>query len=114
MKLQKPSNSQSEDVLLNLLKSNLMSGGMENKFLNFFSINTVEAIKQVAVIEKDKTLLNYVTKEKFSDQDNLLLEILEKGKNKQVDQLIDFFQWELVRRHIWSRTGGEEGMKVTR
>ena len=91
-----------------------MSGGIENKFLNLFSTTTADAITQIAIFENDRKLLNYVTKLEYSEKDHLLLEIAQKTKNEVVDKLLDFFQWELLRRHMWAKTGGEDGAVVTR
>jgi len=98
----------------NLLKSNLFSGGIENRFLDSFSYQTKTALKGLALIENDSNLLEYIMKEEYSEEDLKLLEIIEPGKDVIVDRLILLFQWDLTRKHIWARTGGEEGMILTR
>lgn len=112
MKLEKV---QKDDSLLeNMIKSNLFSGGIENRFLNHFSEETKKSIHHLAVVENDSNLINYVTKDELNQEDTTYLSIIQPGKDKTVDQVIDLFQWELVRRHIWAKSGGKEGMLLTR
>jgi hypothetical protein len=103
-----------DSLLENMTKSNLFSGGIENRFLNYFSEETKKSIQHLAIVENDANLMNYVTKDELNEEDSRYIEIIEPGTDKIVDKVIDLFQWDLVRRHIWAKSGGKEGILFTR
>ena len=114
IKLSKKEEDNKNELLENLMHSNLLSGGFENRFINEFSEETTKAIKNFAIMENDNTLLNYVSTEEANEQDLLLRPIIDIEKDKMAEELMNLLQWELTRRHFWAKSGGEQAMTLTR
>ena len=101
-------------TLMNLVSSNLLSGGIKVDSLNVFSEKTAKAIEDAAIITKDTKLIDYVKKNECTDEDRMLMNILEEGKDTSVDKLVELLAWEVQRKHIWAKSGGKDGMTITR
>mmetsp|Transcript_42159 Transcript_42159/g.48927 ORF Transcript_42159/g.48927 Transcript_42159/m.48927 type:complete len:566 (+) Transcript_42159:2966-4663(+) len=98
----------------NLLKSKLLSGGIENRFLSCFCKETCQTIENLAEITGDKKLIQYLTKAELIDEDEVLLSIIHEGRDKSIDKLLDLLQWNLLRKNLAAKAGGKEGMAVAR
>jgi hypothetical protein len=103
-----------DEIYKNLINSKLMSGGIEDRFLNCFSKDSRQVIKDLAELSNDKKLIQYVTKEEFIDEDESLIAIINEGKSEEIDKFIDVIQWNLTRKNPIARTGGPLGMTVSR
>jgi hypothetical protein len=115
IKIKQPEQKTEEhDVNQNLLKSKILSGGIQNRFLSTFSKETCHTIENLATITGDSTLVKYLEKEEMIDEDEIYQAIINEGKDPAVDRLIDLLQWNLLRRNPAAKAGGAEGMTVSR
>ena len=109
--LKKPEEDEADQKLL---KAKVLSGGMENRFLSTFSKETLNTIENLATITGDKQLIKYLTGVELIDEDEVMLSIINQGKDENVDRLINLLQWNLTRRQMQAKAGGAEGMTVSR
>ena len=111
----KPSEKKEDDSTNeSLLKSKLLSGGIENRFLSTFSKDTCQTIENLAAITDDNKLIQYLSKAEKIDEDEIYEAIIHHGRDESVDKLIDLLQWNLERKNPASKVGGEDGMTVSR
>ena len=97
-----------------MLKSKILSGGIENRFLSTFSKETYQTIENLAAITDDNKLIQYLSKAEKIDEDEIYEAIIEKNKDESVDKLLELLQWNLERRNPTAKVGGEDGMTVSR
>lgn len=102
------------DFSQNLLKSKILSGGLQNRFLSTFSKETIQTIENLATITGDKQLHKYLTEVEMIDEDEVYLSIINEGKDEGVDRLINLLQWNLLKRNPMAKAGGPEGMTLSR
>lgn len=115
IKIKVPEEKQEEqDFSQNLLKSKILSGGVQNRFLSTFSKETLQTIENLATITGDKKLLKYLTEVQLIDEDECYLNIIHQGRDKSIDKLIDLLQWNLLKKSPFARAGGAEGTAVSR
>jgi hypothetical protein len=64
-----------------IIQSNLLSGGIENRFLSLFSQETQEKICEMANISEDKKIVEMMKKrESNNEEDKLLESIIHSGR----------------------------------
>ena len=98
----------------NLFKSRLLSGGIENRFLNCFSKEASQIIESLAIVTNDNKLIQYLSKSELISEDEDLLAIIHEGRNKSIDKLLELLQWNLSKKNPNARVGGKEGMNLSR
>jgi len=82
-----------EQLLQNISKSNLLSGGIETKHLTTFSAKTQEELKAMAVLMQDEEMQMYLADGKgqsaLQDSETDILEAIAfQGKNDDTEKLI--------------------------
>ena len=85
------------DVNKMILKSKLFSGGIQNRFLNFFSKEALQNIRSVSAITDDASLLNYLEKAEQNEEDKTMLAFIHSGTNPIVDLFVQLLEWSLKR-----------------
>lgn len=98
----------------NLLKSKLLSGGIQNRFLSCFSAETCETIENLAEMTGDKKMMQYLSKIETLPEDELMLCFIQPGRSSIVDRFMDLLQWNLLKKNPGAKAGGKEGMEVSR
>jgi hypothetical protein len=98
----------------NLLKSKILSGGIQNRFLSTFSKETCHTIENLATITGDKKLVDYLSEVTLIEEDDIFMAIIHEGTDSNVDRLIDLLQWNLCRKNPAAKVGGSEGNTVSR
>ena len=98
----------------NLLRSKLLSGGVENRFLNCFSKDTWKTIENLAEITGDKKLLQYLAKVDLLEEDEFLQAIIREGMNPSIDKLLNLLQWNLLKKNPAAKAGDKIGMTLAR
>lgn len=114
--------NQSEKMQDLIVQSNLLSGGIENRFLTLFSQETQTTLNQLIQISHDKKLQsllhpNATVDGKLQEDDKVVNAIIYKGQNPQVDRLIGYLQQFLERKIplvAYARLSGEDGMRLSR
>ena len=101
-----------------IIQSNLLSGGIENRFLTLFSEEAQQQLEELVKISEDKKLLEMMKSGgKLDEEDELLDSIINAGKNEMVDKLIGYLQ-QMLERKIpmvpYARLAGVDGMRLSR
>ncbi|CDW82480.1 hect e3 ubiquitin [Stylonychia lemnae] len=104
-----------------IIQSDLLSGGLQAKYLNLFSVDTQAQITELINVIQDKRLKSFNTERSNSsfetEDEKLVSSTIYKGKNDNVDRLIAYLQ-QLLERKVpmvpYARLGGEDGMRLTR
>lgn len=101
-----------------IIQSNLLSGGIENRFLTLFSEEAQQQLEDLVKISEDKKLLEMMKSGgKLNEEDELLDSIINAGKNELVDKLIGYLQ-QMLERKIpmvpYARLAGVDGMRLSR
>ena len=115
--VKKPTNQSDEEKMnRKILDSKLLSGGIENRFLSMLSKDTVNSLRDLCEITNDQTIKSYLNGENIEelDEDTIYYAVIHQGKDENVDRVIDLLQTHLEKKHIWGKTGKEEGMKLSR
>lgn len=101
-----------------IVQSNLLSGGIENRFLHLFSQEAQEQLNELIKISQDKKLLQMLKEDpRATEQDQLLTAIVHKGTSEIVDKVIQHLQQLLERKTplvAFARLSGEDGMRLSR
>jgi hypothetical protein len=97
-----------------LLKSKILSGGLQRRFLSNLSENTKNVIKIMIEYEKDKHLFSDLTNPTPCEMHKYMMSIIGKERNENVELFIKFLQWNLLKRNPMAKAGGEEGLMATR
>ena len=80
-----------------LMDSKLLSGGIENRHMNFFSQKTKVQMIDILTISNDNTLLELLTvNETDNEHDQILQAIIYPKKNQFVDYLIEVLTYRLT------------------
>lgn len=98
----------------NLLKSKLLSGGIQNRFLSCLSKETWETIENLAEMTGDKKMMQYLSKIELLPEDELMLGFIHPGTNPSIDSFMEILQWNLLKKNPGAKAGGKEGMEVSR
>lgn len=98
----------------NLLRSKLLSGGIENRFLSCFSKEACKTIENLAEITGDNKLLQYLSKVDLLEEDEFLQAIIHEGMNPSIDKLLDLLQWNLLKKNPAAKVGDKIGMTLAR
>ena len=98
----------------NLLKSKLLSGGIQNRFLSCLSKETWETIENLAEMTGDKKMMQYLSKIELLPEDELMLGFIHPGTNPSIDSFMEILQWNLLKKNPGVKAGGKEGMEVSR
>lgn len=112
--------STSHDKMQDLIiQSNLLSGGIENRFITLFSNEAQVQLQDLIKISQDKKLLQLLNEHvpKETDEDKLITAIIHSGENPHVDRLIGYLQNFLERKIPmvpYARLSGVDGMRVSR
>jgi hypothetical protein len=114
IKIKESEKKEDENEYKNLLKSKLLSGGIENRFLSSFSKETCQTIENLAAITGDMKLVQYLSKIEKIDEDEILEAIIHEGKDEAVDRLLNLLQWDLQRKNPTAKVGGADGMTFSR
>ena len=115
IKFKKPeTEAKKNDAKVNLLKSQLLSGGIENRFINTFSKKTLKIIESLATVAGDKQIHDYLGATEQTDEDDILQAIIHQDKNRTVDLLIDVLDWSLKRTKPMAWVRGEKGIILAR
>lgn len=97
-----------------LVKANIISGGINNKFLYIFNKAVKNEIAILAQALGEKELERAITHPSTSEHYELMLAFIHQGKNQDVDLLIELLQWNSLKKNPFCKIQGEEGMVVTR
>lgn len=101
-----------------IIQSNLLSGGIENRFLCLFSQETQEKIEEMAQVSGDKEMVKMMKKGVSKNEEDKVLEsIIHSGKEAMVDRLITYLQQMLERKVPmvpYARLSGQDGMRLSR
>lgn len=101
-----------------IIQSNLLSGGIENRYISLFSQDGLDSLHDLIQISNDHKLLQLVSqKPSQTEDDKLISSVIHKGENVIVDKLIAYLQGFLERKIpmcTYARLGGEDGMRLTR
>lgn len=104
-----------------LLESKVLSGGLENRFISSFSQETKDTLKPlfeiIQEINQDNSLLEHMKQVTETPEDHLLQAIMSKGKDEEVDLLIDLLQHSLETMQpmvAHARIGGPQGLRMNR
>ena len=87
-----------------LLHSKLVSGGIENRFINLFSKDTLHVLKDIVEITKDSKISEFIEKGHGDHDDELISNIIYSGTDSRVDKLIYLIHKIFCRKVIWGRT----------
>lgn len=104
-----------------ILKSKLLSGGMEDRYLSLFNTKALEKIEILNELSRDDkmaTLVKQVSQSAVAtDEDQILLAAIEPSKNEWVDKLVQVLQHCLFTKRPMvphARVGGDQGMQLAR
>mmetsp|Transcript_44297 Transcript_44297/g.32302 ORF Transcript_44297/g.32302 Transcript_44297/m.32302 type:complete len:140 (+) Transcript_44297:1681-2100(+) len=76
-----------------IVQSNLLSGGIEQRFIGSFSAETQATIGDLLKVSGDEKLLGMLRQQVATlEEDNLLTAIVHEGKNPTVDTTIKYLQ----------------------
>ncbi|CDW73494.1 UNKNOWN [Stylonychia lemnae] len=114
----KEKESQNEKMQDLIVQSNLLSGGIENRFLTLFSQDSQTQLNELIKISHDQKLQRLLKEPAtVQEDDNIVQSIINKGKNESVDRLITYLQQFLERKIpmvAYARLSGEDGMRLSR
>lgn len=111
----KESNDAQEKMHDLIIQSNLLSGGMENRFVNLFSAESQSQIEDLIKISEDTELHGLLkSSEKITDDDKVLHAVIHSGENEMVDRLMGYLQFMLERKIPQARVNGAAGMRLSR
>ena len=101
-----------------IIQSNLLSGGIENRFITLFSQDGLSQLHDLIKISEDKKLLELISHSPAQTEDDKLIQaVIHQGENPHVDRLIAYLQGFLERKIpmcTYARLGGADGMRLTR
>jgi hypothetical protein len=98
-----------------ILNSKLLSGGIENRFLTILSKDAVSSLRDLSEVTMDKVIKECLTSKSAElDEDQIYESIIHEGKDENVDRVIDLLQFHLEKKHIWAKTGKDEGLRLSR
>jgi hypothetical protein len=101
-----------------IIQSNLLSGGIENRFVTLFSSETQTSLQDLIKISHDDTLQTLLTnKGERNEDDDILLSLIQEGKDERVDRLIKYLQNALETKRPfvpYARLSGADGMRLSR
>ncbi len=105
-----------EELILN---SHLLSGGIENKYLGALSDHALGEIRSLAKLAQDNSVEQFLGENKrVEDREHeVLIAVLDKGKNQAVDLMLEYLQKQLERKIPmvpYARLGGPNGLSLTR
>lgn len=88
----KDKESPSEKMQDLIIQSNLLSGGIENRFITLFSNDTQATLMDLIKISHDTKLQQMlVEKPKDFEDDLLLSSLIHAGKDNKVDKIVEYF-----------------------
>lgn len=74
-----------------IIQSNLLSGGIENRFVTLFSSNTQKQLQDLIKISNDKQLQKLLNASQAeSEEDHLLVSLIQEGKDERIDRVIKY------------------------
>ena len=75
-----------------IIQSNLLSGGIENRFLTLFSPDATSQLQDMIRISQDRKLMELLKEKPVEQQeeDKLVQAIIHEGQNENVDRLIHY------------------------
>jgi hypothetical protein len=74
-----------------IVQSNLLSGGIENRFLTLFSSEAQSQLQDLIRISNDTALQKLLSgKPSTTDQDKLCMSIIYEGRDINVDRVISY------------------------
>lgn len=104
-----------------ILDSKLLSGGIENRYLNRFDQTARDQLKSVLEVSGDYTMHELLEipaeDEQGEAEDERLLSILEPKKNDFVDKLCTLLQYRIERARPmiqYARIGSVDGLRISR
>ena len=101
------------------MDSQLLHGGLENTFINSFSVETKQKITEILLLSQDNSLSELITRSNSTTvgEDRIFGEVMTQGKNEICDLLIKVLQYcfEMqVPAVSYAKQGGEAGLRLTR
>ena len=114
----KDKESPSEKMQELIIQSNLLSGGIENRFVVLFSNDVQQTLQDLIKVSGDDQLQKMLKeKSKGNDNDDLLQAIIHEGKSEHVDRVILYLQ-QILEKKVpfvpYARLGGVDGLRTSR
>lgn len=100
-----------------VLQSELLSGGIDLKHINVYTDETKKILEQDAELSDNQEMLKALKANHENDEQDILLKVMYKEKDKTIDRLIEYYQKNLLKmRHKFAHAtiGGDDGMRITR
>jgi len=101
-----------------IIQSNLLSGGIENRYITLFSSEALGHLEDLIKVSEDKKLLEMLKAKPMESSEDILVEsILHPGKNTIIDKVLGYLQNGLETRQPfvpYARLAGADGMRLSR
>ncbi|CAI2362161.1 unnamed protein product [Moneuplotes crassus] len=101
-----------------LLRANIFSAGIQNRFISTFSDSTLKCVNTFCKITGDESLAKNISQSELEDEveeeNKIMHALIYEGEDALVDKFIELLQWDLLQKSPSAKAGGDKGMLLAR